>query len=250
MTAPSALLLGREHVDLARIATEAVGAGAAVALSKGRFEKVYHHVDPNEDCAAAVAGPRATLLAVADGHNGDIASEVAVSTVLEFWGYDPPPANLDDDLVLTTLTAINDAILSRTQDDGSLAPDSRTTLVVAFVTPTRLQWASFGDSALYVAERRGVRRLDTPSSFYAGHLMSAEDIDNRTSRGTLDLDGTNTVVAVTDGLMEFSRDPEVAIATALEASDDGAPVDAARAVALEAFKAGAGDNIAVALARV
>jgi len=162
MTAPSALLLGREHVDLARIATAAVGANAAVALSKGRFEKVYHHIDPNEDCAAAVAGRRATLLAVADGHHGDIASEVAVSAVLEFWGYDPPAADLDDELVVTTLTAINDAILLRTHDDGSLAPNSRTTLVVAFVTPTRVQWASFGDSGLYLAERRGVRRLDTP----------------------------------------------------------------------------------------
>jgi serine/threonine protein phosphatase PrpC len=250
MTAPRALLLGREHVDLAKIATEAVGANAAVALSKGRFEKVYYHVDPNEDCAGAVAGPRATLLTVADGHNGDMASEVAVSTVLEFWGYDPPAADLADELVVTTLTAINDAILQRTQDDGSPAPDSRTTLLVAFVTPTRVQWASFGDSALYLAERRGVRRLDTSSNFYAGYLMSAEDVDQRTSRGTIDLDGTSTLVAVTDGLMEFSRDPEVAIATALEESDGGTPVDAARAVALEAFKAGAGDNIAVALTRV
>jgi serine/threonine protein phosphatase PrpC len=250
MTAPSALLLGREHVDLAQIATAAVGANAAVALSKGRFEKVYHHVDPNEDCAAAVAGPRATLLAVADGHNGDIASEVAVSAVLEFWGYDPPAADLDDELVVATLTAINDAILLRTQDDGSPAPDSRTTLMVAFVTPARVQWASLGDSGLYLAERRGVRRLDTPSHFFAGYLMSAEEIDMRSSRGALDLDGSNTVVAVTDGLMEFSRDPEVAIATALETSDEGPPVDAARAVVREAFQAGAGDNVAVALSRV
>jgi len=250
MTAPSALLLGREHVDLAQIATEAVGANAAVALSKGRFAKVYHHIDPNEDCAAAVAGRRATLLAVADGHNGDIASEVAVSAVLEFWGYDPPAADLDDELVVTTLTAINDAILRRTQDDGSLAPDSRTTLVVAFVTATRVQWASFGDSGLYVAERRGVRRLDTPSDFFAGYLMSAEEVELRSARGTWDLAGPSTVVAVTDGLMEFSRDPEVAIAKALEESDEGPPVDAARAVVQEAFKAGAGDNVAVALSRV
>jgi serine/threonine protein phosphatase PrpC len=63
------------------------------------------------------------------------------------------------------------------------------------------------------------------------------------------LDGPTAVVAVTDGLMEFTSDPEAAIHEALTAGEGGSPEDLARAVALEAFKAGAGDNIGVAVTR-
>jgi hypothetical protein len=107
-----------------------------------------------------------------------------------------------------------------------------------------------GDSGLYLAERRGVRRLDTPRGFYAGWLMGPDEIDQRSSRGSMELHGPSTIVAVTDGLMEFTSDPEAAIRSAVENGEGGGPEDLARAVALEAFKAGAGDNVAVALTRV
>jgi serine/threonine protein phosphatase PrpC len=169
---------------------------------------------------------------------------------LELIGYEPPPADLDDGQMFATQAAINDAILRRTQADGSHTPDSRTTLVIALVTAQRIQWATLGDSGLYVADRRGIRRLDTPSGFFAGRLMGTDDIEQRSSRGATTLEGPTTVVAVTDGLMEFTADPEAAIHAALEAGAGGSAEDLARAVALEAFKAGAGDNIGVAVTSV
>ena len=91
-----ALLLGSDHTELGQVKVEAVGDHAALGLTRGRYRKSYRYVDPNEDVAAAVAGERATLLAVADAHNGVHAAETAIEEVLAAWGADPPPADVTD----------------------------------------------------------------------------------------------------------------------------------------------------------
>src|SRR3712207_8440754 len=92
-----AVLWGKDYVALDEIAVESAGTHAAVAITRGRHRKAYRYTDPNEDAAVAVVGPRATLLAVADGHNGWPATEAAIRSVVETFGDDPPPADVDDE---------------------------------------------------------------------------------------------------------------------------------------------------------
>ena len=106
-----ALLLGSDHTELGQVKVEAVGDHAALGLTRGRYRKSYRYVDPNEDVAAAVAGERATLLAVADAHNGVHAAEAAIEEVLSAWGADPPPADVTDVELVTLIHRVNEAVL-------------------------------------------------------------------------------------------------------------------------------------------
>ena len=89
-------LWGPEHVELGETAVAAAGERAAIALTRGRFQKTYGYIDPNEDVAAVVDGPRSTLLVVADGHNGATAPLAAVEEVLAIFGEDPPESVQDE----------------------------------------------------------------------------------------------------------------------------------------------------------
>ncbi|MBA2530041.1 MAG: hypothetical protein H0V19_08820, partial [Euzebyales bacterium] len=81
-----AVLWGKDHTTLGEVAVEKLDGDIAVALSRGLRRKAYRYTDLNEDAVAAVAGARATLLVVADGHNGWSSTEAAVTAVLDRLG--------------------------------------------------------------------------------------------------------------------------------------------------------------------
>ena len=62
----TALLRGREHVELGAVAAVAE-AGVAIALSRGGAAKRYPHSDPNEDAAGFATADAGVCAAVADG---------------------------------------------------------------------------------------------------------------------------------------------------------------------------------------
>ena len=82
------LLAGREHAEVGAVG-ERRSHRVAVALSRGGAEKRYDYTDPNEDVALAAERPHGVLVAVADGHWGHRAAEVALVQLrdahLEAW---------------------------------------------------------------------------------------------------------------------------------------------------------------------
>lgn len=237
-----AVLWGKDHVELDEVVVERLGARAAVAITRGRHRKPYRYTDPNEDAAAAVVGPRATLLAVADGHNGWPATEAAINTVVEGLGADPPPADLDDAALIDLFHCASQAILEVTTHPDSRNPDSRTTLAVALVAPGRLQWASFGDSAVYRVTAGGAAALSAPQHRFVGYPMPRYAVDHILDRGTAELGEDTWVVVASDGFVDYAQP----FPTGLFNGDVDA-ADAAHGLVMAACEGGAGDNVAVAV---
>lgn len=245
---PSAVLWGRDHVDYGDVVTRAVGEAVGLALTRGRHPKPYAWVDPNEDVVAAVVGPRATLLAVADAHNGADAAEAAITTVLECFG-DDPPDDPDEAALVDLFAAAGHDVLRVTSQLAPPHRDSRTTLSVALVGPETVTWAALGDSPVFVVHGGRARELSIPRHLFVGHPLSRFVLDERLSRGREPLQPGDAVVLASDGFTNFAViDPAAAVAEALAAAPS--PVDAAAALVDHAVDGGAGDNVAVAVAAV
>jgi serine/threonine protein phosphatase PrpC len=261
----SILLAGRDYPDVGGVG-EMAAEQIAVALSRGGAEKRYEYTDPNEDVALAATGRHGVLVAIADGHWGARAAEVAVahlrdahaenwleaeSRSLESWYQD----------VLHALVAANEAILA-----AHVPPDEkpRTTLSFAFARPKEdlLVLASAGDSHLFVAGATQVAEaLPCPRKYHflgnakrkASQLAKEVRIDVRP------LGDSRALFAVTDGISEHGigvADPREAVRSAV-ASADAAAKPARASVAARALLDSvltahvandAGDNIAVAVA--
>jgi serine/threonine protein phosphatase PrpC len=259
MEAARAVLLGEDHTIYGDVAVEAVTSRIAVGITRGRLPKPYRHVDDNEDVVAAVAGDRAVLLVVADGHNGLHAPAVALQCVLDRLGGDPPAADLDDDELIDLFHAAGEAVLDRTDALPWPHRESRTTLALALVAGSAVQWASMGDSAIFVAtvdEGRpgaGGRRaasaheLTQPRNHFVGWPMSPAQVAERLQRGRAELDDDAWLVLATDGFSNFTGGAPPAHVVAAVLADGEEPQTAARALIDHAGDAGAGDNIAVAL---
>ena len=240
-----AVLYGEEHVELGPIVTAPVEPGAALAISRGRFPKSYGYTDPNEDVVAAVTGERSTLLICADGHNGLLASRVAVESVLVAFGDDPPP-RLDDDEWLDLFADINTAVMQAAA--GSRTPASRTVLLVALVADSIVSWGSLGDAALVVAEPGGRgRQLNKELARFVGYAMGPQTLSELVQRGDDQLEEGEWVALCSDGLSEFvtPQRPANVVPSALEGAGDAEA--GALAIVTAALDAGAGDNVAVAV---
>lgn len=238
-----AVLWGKDHTALDELAVEAAGDRAAVAITRGRHKKAYQYTDPNEDAAVAIVGPRATLLAVADGHNGWPATEAAITTIVDALGDDPPPADVADEELVDLFHRAGHAILEVTGRPDAQHASSRTTLVVALVAGRRLQWASFGDSAVYAVSPAAATALARPQHRFVGYPMPRHAVDVFLERGTMHLTTGAWVVVASDGFVDFARP----FPTDLVAGDLDAPA-VARGLVLAACDGGAGDNVAVAVA--
>ena len=158
-----AVLCGREHTAFGAVAAIAEGR-CAIAISCGGARKTYRHKDPNEDAAAFVAGEGGVLVAVADGHGGCDASEVAVERLAERHapGWTERDARGIDALWPAAARAafadVNEAILRFAARGG--AESSRTTLTFALIRPGDglLALASMGDSHAFRVDRSRRRR--------------------------------------------------------------------------------------------
>jgi len=262
----SALLRGREHLDLG--AVDAIAEGrAAVAISMGGARKAYAHTDPNEDAAAFALGRAGALLAVADGHRGFEASEVLLEHLL----HHPAPQWTEPGGVtaeawtrhaLAVLCDANAEILrERLHSEHG---DARTTLALALVLPAQglLLHAAVGDSHLFRVGREAVEDLaapEGPEAFFLGHgPETPESLARKARIGVCRLEETRALVLATDGLSEKHvgvEDPSATVAEVTRAAREAAPdrraLEAARGV-LEAALAAhrrnpSGDNAAVAV---
>jgi serine/threonine protein phosphatase PrpC len=261
-----ALQRGREHTELGAIDIVAEE-GAAIAISIGGAKKRYAHVDPNEDAALLAIGTAGTFVAVADGHHGFEAAEVA----LEYLASHPAPHWTEPGTVRAdtwrrqvgaVLEDANRAI--RAERPGS-AEGSCTTLAFALVLPAEgaLLYATIGDSHLYRVASDGTARdlampRDEKPCFLGQAEADAASLLARARIGTAPLKGTRALLVVTDGLTERGigvDDPEGAVREAVAAAECAPaarrPLVAARGLLERAVashrRRNAGDNTACAV---
>jgi serine/threonine protein phosphatase PrpC len=263
----SALLRGREHLEIGALDLVAEGA-AAVAISQGGSPKRYAHTDPNEDCAAFALGSEGLLLAVADGHSGFEAAELLLDHLLQHpapqWTgpFEVPGPEQWRRHALAALCDANAEILR--EQVGLAARTSRTTLCLAVALPRRgvLLHASVGDSHLFRVDGRGAVDLSGrtgPTSFLGQREETPDRLATHCRLGMEPLAGTRALVLCSDGLSEKGigvDDPAAAVAAAVEEAAQAPPPlrpsTLARRVGERALDAQqrhrAGDNVAVAVA--
>lgn len=243
---PAAMALwGRHHTRLGDVDVRTPVPGLALALTRGGAPKIYSYVDPNEDVVAASVGERATLLVVADAHGGIAASEEAVAVVGRALGHDPPPADVPAERLVELFYEAGLEVLERNLDLPE-APESSTTLALALASAERVQWASFGDSAVLSGGHEGAVRLDDPRHTFLGHPASEADIARDLSQGVADRDPGAWLVLATDGLSDYaSGGPQLALAAAAAEGDADAE-RLATSLVRAAFAGGAGDNVGLA----
>lgn len=258
-------LAGRDHPEVG-VVGEASAERIAVALSRGGAEKRYDYTDPNEDVALAATGRHGALVAIADGHWGARAAEIAVAHLRDAhaanWldAESRSPESWYQD-VLAALVSANDAILA-----AHRLPDEkpRTTLSFAFARPREdlLVLASAGDSHLFVAGAAQVTEaLPCPRKYHflGNAKRTASQLAKEVRIGVQSLGDARALIAVTDGISEHGigvADPREAVRSAV-ASADAAAVQAHASVTARALidtviaahvANDAGDNIGVAVA--
>ena len=240
-------LWGSDHTELGEVAVRTLGGKIAIAISKGLTEKAYFHVDPNEDVVSASEGEKGCLLVAADGHNGREASEEVVKSVLERLGGNPPPADLSEGELVGLFHEAGEAVLRKTQDESCPNRDSRTTLTLALISGSRLQWASMGDTSLFVVSGAEARALGRRRRLFVGYPMTPDAVRERMSCDTARLRAGSWIVLATDGFADFApfSSPEAAVEEALNRATRAE--DVARQLVALAFEGGGGDNLAVAV---
>ena len=194
------------------------------------------------------AGPRATLLVVADAHNGAEAAEVAVVTLTDALGADPPPADLGPARLVELLHATEHAIWVETRRHRYPRRGSRTAISLALVTAGRAQWASVGDTAVILRRADAAVLLSTPQPIYLGTAAGPEQLADVLQVGSVDLRPGDGVVLASDGFVDFVGDPATAV-DEVTAECAGLSVRSLVAQLVQrAFSGRAGDNVAVAAA--
>jgi len=263
----SAVLFGREHQQIGAIAAIAEGA-CSVAISRGGARKKYRHRDPNEDAAAFVAGEAGIFIAVADAHEGCLASEVAIQQLAErfapAWtqGADPTAADWKE-TALAVFTDLNESIVREVARSDERI--SCTTLSFALVRPRegRLAFAAVGDSHVFRVGKKSADDIARDAGAYTAFLgpgeQSPDALRSKIFAGTQSLEGIRAVVLATDGVSERGiglEAPSFGVLEATRSADSSDPsarslVTARRLVelALAAQRENAsGDNVATAVA--
>ncbi|MBW2269886.1 MAG: protein phosphatase 2C domain-containing protein [Deltaproteobacteria bacterium] len=256
----SAQLLGRGHLEEGRIAC--VGeANVAIAISRGGAKKRYSHKEPNEDAVCFAHGAAGTLLAVADGHAGAEASELAMRILLEdaalHWTRNGVERERWGEAAEALVTAVHTAIIAAGMRHDSHA---RTTLSIAYVQPEEgfCGWISAGDSHIFAigARHDELGPAEGRPRFLGSPRNDLSALGLRT--GCCELPALRAIVLATDGLSERGigvADPLDAAARAVgSASQHPAtrqPLEAARGLAEQAIAAQqrqrAGDNVCTAV---
>jgi serine/threonine protein phosphatase PrpC len=259
-------LRGREHLRYGAISSVAEGR-CAIALSIGGAAKVYEHREPNEDAVGFAEGPGGIVAAVADGHDGGAAAELAVQRLLEDgatrWT-GPAPLRLGEswaDEAAEILLELNTAILDAAARGGNA--EARTTLAFALVRPDQdlLAFASLGDSHIFHVGATEVVDLadrNTQRVWFLGFPSETTwSLRDRIVAGCERLAGTRALVLASDGVSERGigiDHPEACVAecaaSALQAASELRALELARGVGEQALAAQrrqrSGDNVAIA----
>jgi serine/threonine protein phosphatase PrpC len=239
ITYSSALLLGSENTELGAVAVEALSDDLAIGLSRGRFPKSYSHIDPNEDAAFAATNGSASLIAVADGHNGRDAAEAAIEAIAEAASevIAAPAVTATKRLLALASGGVRSAV-SQLQPPRD---QSRTALTLCFTVGNEMATATLGDSGYATATRRRVRTNSGRSRF----LASTTDPDS-VPVDVVPLPTRGLLIAATDGLFDFTR---TSLERRLRDLAETTAGETATGLIELAGRGGAGDHVAVGVIR-
>ncbi|HEX5808544.1 MAG TPA: protein phosphatase 2C domain-containing protein [Anaerolineales bacterium] len=235
MDAAKLIIYGKEHETPGKVygrdlAPLDIGLGTSVGVA----------TKPNEDCVGAAALGSELILAIADGHWGRDASEMAVSKAVQLLRGDARPSK--DSETRARLFALFDQVnteLYRLATSAPGASASETTLIVCHVKETPLgkylYWSSFGDSYLFALRNKELKQLNTLNPFWLGYLSKLSEnaktgsiltrflsdearyvgVANGLETGIELLQSDDLIFLCTDGLVGSDREPEPAILTAI-----------------------------------
>lgn len=164
-------------------------AGRQIAGSRETQDDYYGFGPLSRD----LDGVDGVLLVVADGmggySGGAVASRLVVEAFVEdFYLQEGPPARRLESSLQAAAKALREKIAHSDPELGQMG----STLVAALWTPGELQWASVGDSALYLFREGAVTRVNADhsmvpvlSKLVAGGMMTAEEAATHPQRNLL-----------------------------------------------------------------
>ncbi len=266
------VLLGKDHQAQREVYT---GSFASQHIAWGT--SVGATMKPNEDAVGVSVLGAEVVLAVADGHWGRDASEIAVSKAVELLNPNARPSK--DSETRARLFALFDQVNTELYDLATSSPGasaSETTLIVCHVKETPggkyLYWSSFGDSYLFLLRNGELKQLNSLHQFWLGYLSRLSESASSKSilmrflseearyvgvasgleTGIETLEPDDLVFLCTDGLIGSDYEPAQAILDELQAIlISNLPVKSkVEKMIASALSRGEQDNISCVLARI
>lgn len=159
----------------------------------------------NEDCLGISASGDETLLAIADGHWGREASELAVDKTMEMFRLMTRPAKENETRArfYALFEQINQELFDLAMEHpGALAPE--TTLIVCqlrdFESEKYLFWSSFGDSYLLLLRDNQLIQLNSLNAYWLGMLSRMSETSMTRQLNLKGIFGESRYIGVADGL--------------------------------------------------
>ena len=189
----------------------------------------------NEDCLGVSISGDELIFAIADGHWGREASELAIDTTMEMFRSMLRPAKENETRArfYALFEQINQELFEMAMEHpGALAPE--TTLIVCqlkeFESEKYMYWSSFGDSYLLLLRDNKLIQVNSLNAYWLGMLsrMSETSMTRQlTLKGSF---GDTRYIGVADGLETGieklqSGDMILLCTDGLIGSDEGVPED-------------------------
>ena len=173
--------------------------GVAFGISEGVITKA------NEDCLGISASGGEMLFAIADGHWGREASELAINKTMQMFRLMPRPAKENETRArfYALFEQINQELFEMSMEyPGALAPE--TTLIVCqlkeFQSEKYLYWSSFGDSYLLLLRDDNLIQLNSLNAYWLGMLSRMSETSMMRQLTLKGLFGESHYIGVADGL--------------------------------------------------
>jgi serine/threonine protein phosphatase PrpC len=187
----------------------------------------------NEDCLGISVSGDEILMAVADGHWGMEASELAIDKTMEMIRSTPRPSKEGETRArfYALFEQINQELfVMGMAHPGALTPE--TTLIVCqlkeFQSEKYLYWSSFGDSYLFVFRNNGLIQVNSLNAYWLGMLSRMSDTSKNKQLNLKSLFGESRYIGVVDGLETgveklYAGDTILLCTDGLIGSDEGVP---------------------------
>jgi len=264
------MILGRDHELKGEIYSQSVeSSNVALGTSVGVTSK------PNEDAIGLTTVGMEMILAIADGHWGREASEIAILKAMELISPEIRPARESE--TRARLFSLFEQVNSQLYEIGSAAQGAltpETTLIVCHIkraeSGTYLYWASFGDSFLFVLRSGQLRQINSLHPRWLGYFSKlSEGAESRANlmrfltdesrymgvasgleTGNEKLESGDIIFLCTDGLVGSDTAPDPSVLTGITqilTSDFPLDSKAENMIAL-ALNRGEKDNITCGMA--
>jgi len=222
------IIFGRDHELKGEIYSQVLeSSNIALAMSVGAMSKL------NEDAIGAVVLHSEMVLAIADGHWGRDASELAISKAVEL--LHPRIRASKDSETQARLFAVFEQVNTElyglaVTSPGAATPE--TTLIICHLkevlTGKYLHWSSFGDSYLFLLRDGKIKQLNTLQPRWLGYLSKLSEnagtqsilmsflsdearyvgVTRGLETGIEKLESSDIIFLCTDGMIGSDREPE------------------------------------------